>query len=97
MEGDDGFPSAGTTPPQNDGGIEVMHRAQATAAEKKKPTAVPSGYMSEKVVVDHVLNPKKKFHHAPYRAVLSMLRDKLMATRRRMEDLLAGRTPDEVR
>jgi len=37
-----------------------------------------------------VLNPKKKFHHAPYRAVLSMLRDKLMATRRRMEDLLAG-------
>jgi phosphoenolpyruvate carboxylase len=42
-----------------------------------------------------VLNPKKKFHHAPYRAVLSMLRDKLMATRRRMEDLLAGVQPTE--
>jgi hypothetical protein len=37
-----------------------------------------------------VLNPKKKFHHAPYRAVLSMLRDNRMATCRRMEDLLAG-------
>jgi hypothetical protein len=57
MEGDD-FPdtSACTTPPNTSD--TTMERAMERAAEKKKPAAVPSGYMSTKVVVDQVRGPR---------------------------------------
>jgi phosphoenolpyruvate carboxylase len=48
---------------------------------------------ADKVEVDTLLNPKKRSLQSPYRSILSDLREKLLNTRRRMEDLLAGNVP----
>ncbi|KAK3263573.1 phosphoenolpyruvate carboxylase, partial [Cymbomonas tetramitiformis] len=56
-------------------------------AKGKKPKPPPG-----KTTIDKVLNPKSILANAPYRVVLGEVREKLLATRKRMEDLLAGNT-----
>lgn len=47
-----------------------------------------------KTSIDNLLHPRAA-GAAPYRVILGDVRSKLVATRKRMEDLLAGHTPDE--
>jgi phosphoenolpyruvate carboxylase len=57
------------------------------------PTPAPQAATFHKTSIDNLLHPRSAGAN-PYKIVLGEVRQRLMATRRRMEELLAGHTPD---
>ena len=57
------------------------------------PTLAPQAATFHKTSIDNLLHPRSAGAN-PYKVVLGEVRQRLMATRRRMEELLAGHTPD---
>jgi len=95
-----GAPRCLTPPaePGAEGGAELV--TPGLAPKKRSLTAVGSsgklgaaGEGGRSSAMETLLHPKRLMGGTPYRSVLGHVRSKLMATRHRMEDLLAGGLP----